>query len=52
MSLFSRLFGKSRPAPVAAAASKPATPAESPPKPDPAAKAREEEAAVSNAIAV
>jgi hypothetical protein len=51
MSLFSRLFGKSRPAPVAPAASKPATPAEAPPKPDPAAKAREEEAAVSNAIA-
>lgn len=51
MSLFSRLFGKSRTAPVAPAASKPATPAGPPPKPDPAAKAREEEAAVSNAIA-
>ncbi len=51
MSLFSRLFGKSHPAPVAPAASKPATPAESPPKPDPAAMAREEEAAVSSANA-
>lgn len=51
MSLFSRLFGKSRPAPAAPAASRPATPAESPPKPDPAARAREEEAAVSNAVA-
>ena len=51
MSLFSRLFGKSRPAPVAPEASRPATRAESPPKPDPAAKAREEEAAVSMAIA-
>src|SRR5512135_383089 len=50
MSLFSRLFGKSRPAPVAHEASKPATPAESPPKADPAAKAREEEAAVAKAI--
>ncbi len=51
MSLFSRLFGKSRPAPAHPPASKPATPAESPPKPDTAAKAREEEAAVSSAIA-
>lgn len=51
MSLFSRLFGKSRPATVAPEASKPATPVESPPKPDPAAKAHEEEAAVANAIA-
>ena len=51
MSLISRLFGKSRPAPVAPAASKPSAPAESPPKPDPAARAREEEAAVARAIA-
>ena len=51
MSLISRLFGKSRPAPVAPAASSHPTPAESPPKPDPAARAREEEAAVARAIA-
>jgi hypothetical protein len=51
MSLFSRLFGKPRPAPVAAQASKPATPATLPPTADPAAKAREEEAAVAQAIA-
>jgi hypothetical protein len=51
MSLFSRLFGKSDPAPDAPAASKPPAPAESPPKPDPAVKARAEEAAVSQAIA-
>jgi hypothetical protein len=51
MSLISRLFGKSRPAPVAPAASTPPAPAESTPKPDPAVKAREEEAAVQQAIA-
>lgn len=51
MSLFSRLFGKTRPAPVAPEASRPATPAGSPVRPDPAARAREEEAAVSTAIA-
>jgi hypothetical protein len=50
MSLISRLFGKSRPAPVPPPASKPATPAESPPRADPAVKAREEETAVSKAI--
>jgi hypothetical protein len=51
MSLFSRLFGKSHPVPVAPVASKPVTPAQSPPKPDPAARAREEEAAITSAIA-
>jgi hypothetical protein len=50
MSLFSRLFGKSRPAQVAPQASQPAKPVESPPRADPAVKAREEEAAVSKAI--
>jgi hypothetical protein len=52
MSLFSRLLGKSRPVPAAPEASKPVTPAKSPPKPDAAAKSREEEAAVTQAIAV
>ena len=51
MSLFSRLFGKSRPAPAAPEAGRPAAPTESPPKADPAARAREEEAAVAQAIA-
>jgi hypothetical protein len=51
MSLFSRIFGKPRPAPAAPEAGRPAAPTESPPKADPAARAREEEAAVAQAIA-
>jgi len=51
MSLLSRLFGKSRPAPAATQASKPTVAAESSPPPDHAARARDEEAAVSQAVA-
>jgi len=51
MSLISRLFGKSRPTQVAPDTGRPAAPVESPPKPDPVARAREEEAAVAQAVA-
>jgi len=50
MSLLSRLFGKSRPAPTAPDAGKPAAPAKPPPKPEPTDVAREQEAAVTRAI--
>ncbi len=51
MSLLSRLFGKSPPAAEAAVDRKPETRVESPPRPDAAARARDEEASVSQAIA-
>lgn len=51
MSLISRLLGKSPPTADAPAVSRPEAPVESPPPPDPGARAREEEATVSQAIA-
>jgi len=51
MSLLSRLLGKDPPATDAPAATNPDVPVEAPPRPDPVARAREEEAAVSQAIA-
>jgi len=51
MSLFSRLFGNSKPAAVTPAASEPDAAVESPPPPGPLARAREEEASLSQAIA-
>ncbi|MCX7053560.1 MAG: DUF349 domain-containing protein [Proteobacteria bacterium] len=51
MSLFSRLFGKSPPAAGAAPISERDTAVESPPPPDPSARAKEEEASLSQAIA-
>ena len=51
MSLFSRLFGKPRPSPAGPQAREAAAPPESPPRVDPGARAREEETAVSHAIA-
>ncbi|MCM2312339.1 MAG: DUF349 domain-containing protein, partial [Steroidobacteraceae bacterium] len=51
MSLLSRLFGKSPPEAAAAAVSQPAVPVETPPRPDSAARTKEEEASVSQAIA-
>lgn len=51
MSLFSRLLGRSPPAPVTPAAQEAAAPVEAPPRPDPVATAHEEEVSVSQAIA-
>jgi len=51
MSLLSRLLGKSPSAADAPAVTNPQAPVESPPRPDPEARAREEEAIVSQAIA-
>ena len=51
MSLLSRLLGKQPPATDAPADSKPDVPVEAPPRPDPEVRAREEEAAVSQASA-
>jgi len=51
MSFLSRLFGQKTPTADAPAVSKPQAPVESPPRPDPAARAREEEASLSQAIA-
>jgi hypothetical protein len=51
MSILSRLFGKSPPPAPEPAASQAHVPAESPPRPDAAARAREEEASLSQAIA-
>lgn len=51
MSLISRLFGKSPPATAAPAVSQPAAPVGTLPRPDSAARAREEEAGVAQAIA-
>jgi hypothetical protein len=51
MSLLSRLFGKSPPATAAPTVSQPEVRAESPPPPDPAARAREEAASLSQALA-
>ena len=51
MSLLSRLFGQKPPAADAPAVSKPQAPVDTPPRPDPAVRAREEEASLSQAIA-
>lgn len=51
MSLLSRLFRRSRPVPTAPDRGPPATPVAPPPKPDPSATAREEEAAIAQAVA-
>lgn len=51
MSLISRLLRRSSPAPVPPVTKPPAGPVEVPPRPDPAARAREEEALLSQALA-
>jgi hypothetical protein len=51
MSVFSRILGRPTPAADRPQAGEPATPAPAPPRPDPAARIREEEAGLSQAIA-